>query len=414
MTQAPWLCVVGIGEDGLAGLGSAARALIAGAETLAGSPRHLALVDGVAPAAERLAWATPLSHTIEEIARRRPSRVVVLASGDPLWYGIGVTLSRKFAPEEMIVLPHPGAFSLAASRLCWPLAEVETLTLHGRPVELLACVLAPGARILALSRDGATPAEVARYLTERGWGESVLTVLERLGGPAERRVRALAAEWGEALADDLNTIAIEARSSGAGPGARALCLARVPGLPDDAFRHDGQITKREVRAATLAALAPLPGALLWDIGAGAGSVAIEWMRAARFARAFAIERVPARLALIAGNAASLGVPGLELVGGEAPAALAGLPAPDAVFIGGGLGAPGMVATCWQALKPGGRLVANAVTLHGETALLESRARLGGELTRIAVARAGPVGAQDAWRPLLPVTQWAAVKPEARS
>jgi precorrin-6Y C5,15-methyltransferase (decarboxylating) len=399
----PWLSVIGIGEDGIAGLTPAARALIDTAEVLVGGARHLAM----APpgAAERIFWERPFARTVAAIAARRGRRVAVLASGDPLWYGVGVTLARCFCTEEMTILPQRSAFGLAAARLAWPLAECGTLSLHGRPLDGLRRHLAPNRRLLILSENGGTPRAVAALLCRLGWGASRMTVLAHLGGPHEKIVSADAAEWGEREAPDLNTIALACR---AGPGARAWpCL---PGLPDDAFAHDGQLTKSEVRAVTLAALAPLPGALLWDIGAGCGSVAIEWLRAGEGRSAIAVERRAERAALIAHNAAALGVPELRIIGAAAPAALADLSAPEAVFLGGGLGEPGLLEFLWAALRPGGRLVANAVTLEGEARLLAWQRQHGGALTRLAVSRAGPLGARHAWRPLLPVVQLAAAKP----
>ncbi len=394
----PWLTIVGIGEDGADGLSPAARHVLDSAEILVGGERHLKMVSG--GKAERLAWRSPLAATLDDIAARRGKRVVVLASGDPLWFGAGATLAGRFPPEETIVLPQAGAFSLAASRLGWPLADVATLTLHGRPLDRLALHLAPEARLLVLTEDGKAPAVIARYLTERGWGPSRLTVLERLGGAKERRLDGTAENWPHPPGADLNTLAIECR-----PGPKAQALSRVPGLPDYAFVHDGQLTKREVRAATLAALAPLPGQLLWDVGAGCGSIAIEWRRAEISARAIAIERDTARRDLIQRNASALGVPGFEIVAGEAPGALQGLPAPDAIFIGGGLSVDGLAEACLKALKPRGRLVSNAVTVEGEARLLALHAKHGGQLTRIAVSRAEPVGPFQGWRPLMPVTQW---------
>jgi len=397
-----WLAIVGIGEDGVAALAPAARALIASAETLVGGARHLALVpEG---RAERLLWQSPLAATIPEIARRRGRRVVVVASGDPLCYGAAATLLRAFAPEEMIVCPAPSAFQLAAARLKWPRESAAAISLHGRPLDALRLHLAPGARILALSTDGTTPLRAARLLREAGWGPSFLTVLEHMGGPRERRVEGTASDWRDEVAD-LNVLAIECR---AGPGARPY--SRLAGLPDDAFLHDGQITKREVRAVTLASLGPLPGELLWDVGAGSGAIAIEWLRAGRGMRAAAIERDPARAAAIAQNAAALGVPELEIVIGAAPGAVQNLPPPDAVFLGGGLDDPAIFDQCWRALKPAGRLVANAVTLEGEAALLRHAGTLGGDLVRIAVARAETLGRHRAFRPFLPVTQFTLKKP----
>ncbi len=397
-----WLTIIGLGEDGLEGLTPAARKLIEQAQTLVGGERHLAKVPN--GTAERLSWVSPLKLTIDEILKRRERRVVVLATGDPLWFGIGVTLLRAVPAEETWIVPGVSAFALACARLGWPLAEVECLTLHGRPFAFLNGVVAPGARLLLLSHDGATPMAVAKALTALGYGPSRLTVLEHMGGADERHLTGIAETWtaGETLA--LNTIAVECI-----PGLDAVVLARAPGLPDDAFRHDGQLTKREVRAATIAALAPTPGQLLWDVGAGCGSIAIEWLRSHRTLAAIAVEREAARCAVISENAAALGVPHLEFVEGEAPAALAELPPPDAVFIGGGLTTAGLVERCWQALKPRGRLVANAVTVEGEARLFALRAEIGGELTRIAISRAEPIGPYTGWRAHRPVTQLAATK-----
>jgi precorrin-6Y C5,15-methyltransferase (decarboxylating) len=399
----PWLAVVGIGEDGLAGLAPVGRALIETAALLVGGARHLAMVPQ--SGAERLFWQRPLDRTIEAIAAYRGRNVTVLASGDPLWYGIGVTLMRRFSLQEMTIVPQPSAFSLAAARLGWPLADCATITLHGRPLDTVRLHLAPGSRVLALSADGNTPREVAQLLTRLGWGPSRFIAMAHLGGAREVMVEETAQSWGDRRVDDLNTIAIACRGTN---GARALPL--LAGLPDDAFEHDGQLTKREVRAATLAALAPLPGETLWDVGAGCGSVAIEWLRAGAGA-AIAIERDPQRAALIARNAASLGVPGLRIVARAAPAALDDLPSSNAIFVGGGIGEPALLPALWARLRPGGRLVANAVTAEGEARLLDWRSNHGGVLTRIAVSRAEPVGRHHLWRPLAPVTQLAVAKPD---
>ena len=399
----PWLSIVGIGENGVAGLNAAARTLVDTAEILVGGERHLAMVPS--GGGERLTWQRPFSDTIGAIIARRGRRVVVLASGDPSWYGVGAVLARHFPIGEMTILPHPGAFSLAAARLGWAIADCAVLSLHGRPVDTLRLHLAPHRRLLLLSEDGTTPRAVAHLLTELGWGPTRLTVFEHLGGPREAMLSEDAQHWGERRTADLNTIAVECR---AGPEARPL--SRLAGLPDDAFEHDGQLTKREVRAMTLAVLAPLPGERLWDVGAGCGSIAIEWLRAIEGGDAVTIERNPDRAAMIARNAAALGVPGLNIVTGTAPQVLAGLDAPDAVFIGGGISDPELLPTAWDALRPGGRLVANIVSLAGERMLLDWQARYGGVLTRIAVSHVAPLGMQEAWRPLLPVTQLAATKP----
>lgn len=401
----PWLAVVGIGEDGLAGLTPAGRALVETAQVLVGGARHLGMVSQGGDA-ERLLWERPLDRTIEAIAERRGRDVTVLASGDPLWYGIGVTLVRRFSRDEMTIVPHLSAFSLAAARLGWPVADCATITLHGRPLDTLRLHLAQGRRILALSEDGDTPRAVAQLLTGLGWGPSRLAVFAHLGGGHEAIVEEEAQCWGDRRVAALNTIAISCRGT---PGARALPL--FAGLPDDAFEHDGLLTKQEVRAATSAALAPLPGQSLWDVGAGCGSIAIEWLRAGEGRSAIAIERIPARAAIIARNASSLGVPGLRIITGTAPKALDGLPMPDAIFVGGGVGEPGLLPLLWARLAPGGRLVANVVTAEGEVRLFDWHTSHGGALTRIAVSRAEPRGPHHLWRSLAPVTQLAVTKPE---
>ena len=399
-----WLTVIGIGEDGLDGISRAARVLIEQAEVLVGGARHLAFVPE--SPAERIAWYRPLAETFPEIAARAGRRVVVLASGDPLWHGVGTQLIERFGREAVLVLPAPSAFSLAAARMGWPLAACTPLTLHGRPLARLALFLVPGARLLCLSEDGSTPVSVAALLAGQGWGESAITVLEHMGGPRERRIEGRASAWRAPNVADLNTIAIDCV---AGPSARIH--SRLAGLPDDAYRHDGQLTKRVVRAATLAALAPTHGELLWDVGAGCGSIGIEWLRGGG-GRAIAIERETKRVALIAENAAMLGVPELEILAGEAPAVLADLPEPDAVFLGGGTGAPGLFEHAWERLRPGGRLVANAVTVEGEARLADWRAAHSGRLARIAVSEAEPLGGGLAWRPLMPVTQLCLAKARA--
>ncbi len=399
-----WLAVVGVGEDGLAGLAPTARALVETAQVLVGGGRHLGMVP--AGGAERLLWERPIDRTIAAIAERRGRNVTVLASGDPLWYGIGVILAGRFSRDEMTIVPQPSAFSLAAARLGWPVANCAAVTLHGRPLDTLRLHLAPGRRILALSEDGGTPRAVAQLLTGLGWGPSRLIVLAHLGGTREAVVEEDAQSWGERRVADLNTIAIVCRGA---PGTRALPL--FAGLPDDVFEHDGQLTKREVRAATLAALAPLPGETLWDVGAGCGSIAIEWLRAGERRSAVAIERHSARAAIIARNAARLGVPGVRVVAGTAPEALDDLPVPDAIFAGGGIGEPGLLQLLWTRLRPGGRLVANVVTAEGEARLLDWHMSYGGALTRLAISRAEPLGSRHVWRSLAPVTQLAATKPE---
>jgi len=398
-----WLSVVGIGEDGLPGLSPAARTLVETAEVLIGGERHLAMVpNGDADRRERHAWPNPLAELVARIPEMRGRRVCVLATGDPMLFGIGATLARHLPAEEMTVVPAVSAFALAASRLAWPLDRTALVSLHGRPLATLARHIAPGARLLILSENAATPAAVAAWLTERGFGDSRMIALAHMGGPREARFEARARDW-HAAVPDFHTLAVECIA-----GPDAVWHPRT-GLPDDAFEHDGKLTKREVRGLALAKLAPHPGALLWDVGAGCGSVGVEWLRAEPHTRAVALEPRPERRAMTARNAAALGVPDLDIRDGTAPEALAGLPAPDAVFLGGGI-AEHTVAVCQAALKPGGRLVAHAVTLESEALLLSAYARHGGELVRLAVARAEPVGPYSGWRPSMPVTQWAWRKP----
>ena len=393
----PWLTVLGIGEDGLDPLG---RAIVESAEFLVGGKRHLALA-ATGPA-ERTTWQRPLSRTLDVILARRPRPTVVLATGDPMWFGIGTSLARSVPAEEMRIVPAVGAFSLAAARLAWPLDSVAALSLHGRPLGMLALHVAPGARLLVLSHDGGTPSRVADWLVRHGYGASHMTALAHMGGPLEARIEGRADCWTPEV-PDLNTLAVECVA-----GADARVFSRAPGLPDDFFEHDGMLTKAHIRAATLALLAPTGGAHLWDIGAGSGAVSIEWIRAG--GTASAVEPVAARRAAIARNAEGLGAPGLEIYGGHAPEALEGLPAPDAVFIGGGLGVEGILEAAWEALRPSGRIVANAVTLESEARLVRARSELGGDLYRVSVETAAPVGRFTAFRPAMAVTQWTARKP----
>jgi precorrin-6B C5,15-methyltransferase / cobalt-precorrin-6B C5,C15-methyltransferase len=407
--------VVGIGADGWAGLTDTARDALRAAAVITGSSRQLALLPDLK--ARRMPLPAPLLARLNDLVRDNPG-LCVLASGDPTLHGIGATLARRLGPAGVRILPAVSSVALACARLGWPQQDVTVMSLVNQAPEVALAAMQPGARLLLLCRDGQTPAQVARVLTDGGWGASDMTVLEQLGGPTERvtgpqegsgfaESGAAAGKPGAGKAgfDDLCVLAVVAQ---AGPGARAL--TRTPGLPDDAYESDGQITRRELRALALAALRPGPGQLLWDVGAGSGSVGIEWMRADPLARAIAIEAKAGRSARISRNAAALGVPGLEVVTGTAPASLDGLPAPDAIFIGGGLTAGGMIETCWQRLPPGGRLVAHAVTVESETILHRRRQADGGELVKIAVSYLEPLGGFTTWRPALPITQWQVTRP----
>ncbi|WGH79839.1 precorrin-6y C5,15-methyltransferase (decarboxylating) subunit CbiE [Jannaschia ovalis] len=397
---APWLHIVGIGEEGMDGLTPAARAVVEAAEVIVGGDRHHVLSDAVT--AERLSWPHPFDALIDQLHGLRGRRVVVLATGDPLWFSVGARIGRAIDPGDIAYHPQLSAFQLAAARMGWSMADLETLTVHGRPVHQMIAFIQPDARLLILTTGAETPAEIARFLTERGFGQSRMTVLANMGGAEEARFDGTAADWAHAV-PAFNTLAVECLAA-----PDAALLPRVPGLADDLFRSDGTMTKREVRAATLAKLMPMRGALLWDIGTGSGSVAIEWMRAARSARAIGIEPRADRRAMAAENALALGAPRLDLRECSAPAALDGLPAPDAVFIGGGLSEAAFDAA-WAALRPLGRLVANAVTLESEAVLLDLHARHGGDLVRLSVDRAEPVGRYHGWRAAMPVTQWSLVK-----
>ncbi|HEV3158067.1 MAG TPA: precorrin-6y C5,15-methyltransferase (decarboxylating) subunit CbiE [Candidatus Baltobacteraceae bacterium] len=405
------LSIVGIGEDGWDGLGLDARQTIEAAEVLIGGARHLSLVPPTS--AERIPWPSPMLPLVDHIASHyRDRKVVVLASGDPMLHGVGSVFARRLSSAlptphslDFHVIPQVSAFSLACARLGWPCAEVTLLSAVNRPLEEMHVHVHAAQRLIIYSQDGATPRAIAKLLVERGYGPSAMTIFEHLGGPREARRDGIAASWNSEYAADLNLVAVMCIAES---GTRALGC--VPGLPDEAFESDGQLTKRDVRAATLARLAPAPGELLWDVGAGSGSVGIEWMRTDPSCRAISFEHDAERVRRIRRNAQRLGVPGLRVVAGSAPSAFTGVDRPDAVFIGGGIASEGLVQACWEALSSGGRLVANAVTIEGEVILVNQHEVLGGELVRIAVSRAEPIGSMLAWRPMMPITQWAICKP----
>jgi precorrin-6Y C5,15-methyltransferase (decarboxylating) len=402
--------LVGIGADGWSGLTISARAMIEGAGVILGSQRQLDLLPKTV-AAERVTWPSPLRPAVRGLVDRHRSRgLVVLGSGDPMFFGIGRALVEEVGPQSLRVLPQPSCISLACARLGWPVEDIDVVSLVGRPIASLTASLHHRRRVVVLSNDADTPANVAALLTDKGFGGSRVTVLEQLGAPVEARRSGIAADWNPAAddpVDPLNVVAVECVLDR--QRAHSVRLGLVPGLADAAYEDDGQLTKREVRAVTLSCLAPAPGELLWDIGGGAGSIAIEWMRAHRTCRAICVESDHERAARIARNAQALGVPGLEMVLGRAPAALAELPTPDAIFIGGGLTGDGLLDTAWAALRPGGRMVANAVTLESEALLAQWYSRHGGELNRVATSKAKPVGAFTGWQQAMPVTQWSVTK-----
>ena len=397
----PWLAIIGIGEDGIDGLSPGSRALLQSAGLVAGGRRHLGLAAALVTG-DILPWPSPIDAAFPALLARRGSRVAVLASGDPFCYGVGVQLAALVPAGEMICHPAVSAAALARARLGWAAQDTDTISFCGRPMEAIVPILQRGARILALSANADTPAALAALLRERGFGRSALHVMEALGGPHERVRTGMADDFAVDTINALNLVAIEV-DGGAG---MPLCT----GLPDGLFEHDGQLTRREIRAITLSTLAPRRGEVLWDVGAGAGSIGIEWMLRHTENAAIAIEADAERAARIARNAAQFGVPGLRVVEGTAPVALANLPVPDAIFLGGGAHAPGVIDTAWGALQPGGRIAANAVTIETEAALLAARGRLGGTLLRLSVERLDTIGPMNAYRPAMTVTQWSAVKP----
>jgi precorrin-6Y C5,15-methyltransferase (decarboxylating) len=393
------ITVVGIGADGWASLGIAARKAILCADLLVGGERQVALMPADALAVRR-PWPARLETLVDEIGELDEARsIVVLASGDPLLHGVGVTILRRLGRDRVQIIPSISSFALACARLLWSQADVELVSATGRVAEVVVAALQPGRRLVVLGFGPRTASEVARVVCDQGFGASRLVVLEELGGAAERIEETTAQDWGDRDAAALHLVALEVRGSG-------RLLARGPGLPDDAFEHDGGITGRDLRAVALAALVPVPGQLLWDVGAGCGSVAIEWLRAARGARAVAIESDEGHAQACAANALRLGVPSLEVVTGTAPEVLDGLAGrPDAIFVGGGLTTYGLLTRCRKALAPGGRLVAHVMTVEGETLLSRAQAEQGGRLTRLAIAHAEPEGDFTGWRAATPVTQW---------
>jgi len=397
-----WLDIIGIGEDGMEGLSPQARKTLQDAEIIIGGDRHHALSADVS--GDRIAWPSPFDAMIDRIKSYRGKRIVVLVTGDPLWYSVGARITKGIPASEVRFFPQLSAFQWAACRMGWSLADCETVTVHGRSDTQILPYLAPGVRMLVLAQNADTPAALAALLTNRGFGGSKMTALAHLGGVGEQIFEAHAEDWSHGV-PDFHTVAIQCIA-----GEDAVWYPRTGGLPDGAFEHDGQMTKRVLRAATICALAPYPDALLWDVGAGCGSVAIEWMRASRGAQAIAVEPNDERGDMIRRNMISLGAERLKIVDATAPDALYELPKPDAIFIGGGLTDEGVFETCWQALRPMGRLVANAVTLESESRLQELHASYGGELTRIGVSNVQPVGRYRGWRSAMPVTQWAVVKP----
>ena len=392
----PWLHVIGIGEDGVAGLAEPARMALREAEVVVGGDRHHSLAPDIT--AERRRWPSPFDAMVDEIKSVRGRRPAILVTGDPLWFSVGARLLKAIPAEEIIFHPQLSAFQWAACRMGWSLADCETLTVHGRHVSQIVPFIAPRARLLVLTQDGGSPGAIAEMLMSRGFGESRMTALAALGGEREARFDGSARDWNQDV-PDFHTLAVECVAS-----SDAAWHGRAGGLPDEAFEHDGQITKRDLRASALAKLAPFRGAVLWDLGCGCGSVGIEWMRGAPEARAFAIDRKAERLAMARRNAETLGTPKIELVQGNVDAVPRDWAVPDAVFVGGGA-SEDVFTNSRNVLREGGRLVAHAVTLETETLLEKQHAAHGGELVRVQVAHAEAVGPYRGWRAAMPVTQY---------
>lgn len=396
-----FLSIIGIGEDGVDLLSARARDLIGSASLVVGGRRHLGLAAPLIRG-ERMVWPSPIEDVLPMLAAFRPKPVVALASGDPFCFGVGPMLARAF--PDFVCLPAISCLSLACAGLGWAQQDAAVISFCGRPIEPLRPMLHDGARILALSADATTPAAVAAFLTAQGFGPSTVTVLEALGGPRERIRRAAAQEFSPRDIDDLNMMAIEVVAS-----ETSRAVPRASGLTDAWFDNDGQLTKKEVRAVTLAALSPVPGEMLWDIGLGSGSVAIEWLLQDPSMQALGVERDPARAVRAKTNAVCLGVPRLRVIEGAAPACLAGLPLPDAIFIGGGATEPGMIEAALSALRPRGRLVVNAVTMETQAVLFDAVTKWGGSLTRLGIERLDTVGQLHGFRPAMAVVQWALTK-----
>jgi precorrin-6B C5,15-methyltransferase / cobalt-precorrin-6B C5,C15-methyltransferase len=393
-----WLNIIGIGEDGWDGLTAKSHLIIQSAKHIVGSTRTLSMLP--ATAATHHEWPQPFSAVVEQLKPLQGQPTVILATGDPMNYGVARKLLEFIPKVEVSITPHLSAFSLAASRMGWSLPDCDSFTIHGRPASNLEAFIQPHAKLLVLTQDETSIAEVCRRLIARGFDQSEVTVIENLNGSKERITTFVSNKIPAMAWSPLNVLAIQCIAS-----ATAKIWSRVAGLPDEAFVHDGKITKREVRAATLAALAPSPDQLLWDVGAGSGSIGIEWMRSTRGCEAIAIEPLADRRAMIATNADQLGTPRLKIINGVAPLALEGLAKPEAVFIGGGIDQDGVFEACWRALKSSGNLVANAVTLEGDRKLITLQELHGGDLVRMDVSTLTHVGDLRALRPRMSVLQW---------
>lgn len=397
------MSIVGLGADGVPSLTEAARAAVLEAELVVGGGRQLELIEPLIKG-QRMAWPSPFAAGIDAVVARRGKSTCVLASGDPFFYGVGASLAKHVSADEWQCFPAPSSLSLAAARLGWPLQDVDVISLHGRHLSSVIRHLQPGRQLFALTWDERTPRELSQLLCARGFGDSRIHVLEELGAPEERVRSCLLRDFDLRDVATLNLVALELVAA-----PDALVIPCRGSLPDSMFENDGQLTKQDIRALTLTALAPRAGELLWDVGAGAGSIAIEWLLSHTANRAIAIECEAERCARIRRNAQHLGAPTLQIVEAEAPHGLSSLAAPDAVFVGGGGGDARVFEACFQALRVGGRLVMNAVALETEALLFTLYKQHGGQLRRFSVESAAALGSMTSFRAALPVTQWRLVK-----
>lgn len=403
MTE-PRFVVVGIGADGWDGLSVRAQRELASAVVIYGSSRQLQLLAPVDATLRR--WDSPMSEHLRTVlaSTHDPGPVHILASGDPMFHGVGSSIVKAVGAENVRVLPSVSSVSLAAARLGWDLSTTRICSVVDRPLSSILANVSDSVQLLVLSRDEQTPAAVARTLTAHGFGWSQITVLEQLGGRGERTHGSVARNWAHPEGDRLNIVAVQC----IGPS-----VSRQAGLPDTEFSNDGQMTKQAIRALTVTALRPAARQLLWDVGAGAGSISIEWLRTDPSCTAIAFESDATRRGRIEHNAEELGVAGGLTVVAGAPDLFQHAPDPDAIFIGGGVTTPGILEGCWEALLGGGRIVVNAVTIESEALLVTWQAAVGGTLRRFQIDHAEPLGSMTAWRPALPVTQWIADKPETQ-
>lgn len=418
MNQTPnnkkhWLTIIGIGEEGETHLSETAKNQLQKASLILGSSRQLNLIPTErSPNATRETWPSPMMPRLDQLRNDRPENTVIIASGDPLCWGIAEHFITHLKQHELTIIPSVSILTRVAAEMQWPLNQIQSLSLCSQPLENLALYLQPQNKIVLLSATNTDPARVATFLIEKGFSNSEITVLENLGSETQSIYKSTANELAISQpAAKLNSLAITLIAD-----ATTRIISTHPGLPDQCFEHDGQMTKQNMRAITLAHLRPLPAQYLWDIGSGSGSIAIEWLRTGNATKATAIEQNQTRADRAKNNAANLGVPHLDLINGKAPDCLENLPAPDAIFIGGGITTNGLLEKALQSLKPGGRLVANTVTIEGEAKLIESYKSNGGNLTQIAMTNADPIGPSanakfHGWRPQMPITQWVYIKPQ---